>query len=318
MMVLRWVSAVAALCAHTAFGIEKTTPTSGFAVQYKKDIAQNIKCVDLSGNTVKKISPGDTVKFAHERSDKLIYWEKQLDYHCGKHALNSFFQAPMFSVQDLNAVADEIAKTPEFLQYEEAVGYTLQDLTWGALGNWHWWVLERALKNEGFDVTRMDDEATLTAALFQFQEGDAIVVNESGNHYYTIKNIDGLWYNLDSTSKAADVQRQEPLDTDALYDKLQELLDICTTKGDDGLENGALYAITTGADEAMDMATKVRTAVDKRKLLVQNQQDAAYAQSLQKQFAKEDANLSKRRMQDDAKLAKSLAKGSNQAYRRRR
>ncbi|CAF0796286.1 unnamed protein product [Adineta ricciae] len=120
---------------------------------------------------------------------KPIYHEKQRLMRCGLHSLNNLFQMPkLFTNHNLESIVREFDKRKLFNDYR-----TL----W--LGNYDLRILIEAINRCGFDVRQIDVYRGESFERLPWDSYFGLLINLNGAHWFTIKNLSGIYYNLDST-----------------------------------------------------------------------------------------------------------------------
>jgi josephin len=118
-----------------------------------------------------------------------IYHEKQQLMRCGLHSLNNLFQVPkLFTYRHLESIVREYDKRRLFNDYRTM---------W--LGNYDLRILIEAIHRHGFHVQQIDIDRGATLSQQPWSEYFGLLINLNGKHWFTIKNLDGVYYNLDST-----------------------------------------------------------------------------------------------------------------------
>jgi len=108
---------------------------------------------------------------------------------CGLHSLNNLFQIPkLFTQQHLESLVREYDKRKFFNDYR-----TL----W--LGNYDLRILIKAINRCGFDVRQIDIDHGELIYNLPWDLYFGLLINLNGAHWFTIKNLNGFYYNLDST-----------------------------------------------------------------------------------------------------------------------
>ncbi|KAL4478050.1 hypothetical protein ABPG72_013489 [Tetrahymena utriculariae] len=138
----------------------------------------------------------------------LIYWEKQgLDQLCGVHCINSLLQGPFFNEIELASIARELDDMEKQLMAvqgidsKEYLSYLAQDSQNVADdGNYSIQVLQAALKKMG--------QLTIESVDSQINKGQDLsteigFICNSDHHWFSIRQVDGVWYNLNSTNRRA-------------------------------------------------------------------------------------------------------------------
>ena len=130
-----------------------------------------------------------------KKNDKRkIYFEKQSkDKLCGLHCLNSLLQAPYFDIIQLSEIALELDKQESLLLNTNT--HENVDLD----GNYNIQVLTQALKQYDILLTQIHKEK-LNHILETHPNVEAFIFNSS-THWFSIRRIEGIWYDLNSTNK---------------------------------------------------------------------------------------------------------------------
>ncbi|EDK31541.1 josephin protein (macronuclear) [Tetrahymena thermophila SB210] len=138
----------------------------------------------------------------------LIYWEKQgLDQLCGVHCINSLLQGPFFNEIELASIArelDDLEKqlmAAQGMDSKEYLSYLAQDSQNVADdGNYSIQVLQAALKKMGnLNIESVDSEINKGQDL----STEIGFICNSDHHWFSIRQVDGIWYNLNSTNRRA-------------------------------------------------------------------------------------------------------------------
>lgn len=107
---------------------------------------------------------------------------------CGLHSLNNLFQIPkLFTRQNLDEIARQYDKRRFFNDYFDLF-----------VGNYDLRVLIEAIRRVGFDVRQVDFYREHLSTL-PWDSFFGLLINLSQSHWFTIKNLNGIYYNLDST-----------------------------------------------------------------------------------------------------------------------
>ena len=108
---------------------------------------------------------------------------------CGLHSLNNLFQTPkLFTRDHLEIFVQEYDKRTFFNDYRTLF-----------FGNYDLRILIRAIDRLGFDVRQIDLYHDQSWYRLPWDEYFGLLVNLNGKHWLTIKNLQGIYYNLDST-----------------------------------------------------------------------------------------------------------------------
>ncbi|CAF1032451.1 unnamed protein product [Rotaria sordida] len=120
-----------------------------------------------------------------------IYHEKQEYLRCGVHALNNLFQTPhLFTHEDL----DKIVR-----QYDKRYVDNEYGTLW--IGDYDLRILIEAIKKHGHTVRQINFYDNEPLQNLPWDSYFGLLINLNGEHWFTIKNFNGIYYNLDSTFK---------------------------------------------------------------------------------------------------------------------
>ncbi|CAF1220259.1 unnamed protein product [Adineta steineri] len=135
---------------------------------------------------------GDADEWARKQkliTNQPIYHEKQRLMRCGLHSLNNLFQIPkLFTNHHLESIVREYDKRKLFNDYR-----TL----W--LGNYDLRILIEAINRCGFNVRQINIYHGESIDKLPWDSYFGLLINLNGTHWFTIKNLNGIYYNLDST-----------------------------------------------------------------------------------------------------------------------
>ncbi|CAD8155914.1 unnamed protein product [Paramecium pentaurelia] len=128
---------------------------------------------------------------------QLIYWEKQgYDQLCGVHCINSLLQGPYFNEVDLATIAQELDRQEIELLGKTGHRYKSQNVAED--GNFSIQVLAEALKKLGdLSIESVDSKLNQNQDLSQ----ESGFICNSSAHWFAIRKIENIWYNLNSTNK---------------------------------------------------------------------------------------------------------------------
>ncbi len=136
-----------------------------------------------------------------------IYHEKQRLKRCGLHSLNNLFQIPkLFTNHHLESIVHEYDKRKIFNDYR-----TL----W--LGNYDLRILIEAINRCGFNVRQINIYHGEAIDQLPWDSYFGLLINLNGAHWFTIKNLNGIYYNLDSTLR-------KPIEIGQKQDLIQYLI----------------------------------------------------------------------------------------------
>ena len=125
---------------------------------------------------------------------KLVYFEKQSnDRLCGVHCLNSLLQAPYFDPVTLSEIGLRLDEMEQKLLGSNAEHSNVDDD-----GNYNIQVLTEALKVYGCEVRPLKPREAISL-LEKNEKVEGFIFNSS-THWYSIRKIDNIWFNLNSTN----------------------------------------------------------------------------------------------------------------------
>jgi josephin len=136
------------------------------------------------------------------KNEVKIYHEKQRLSRCGLHSLNNLFQIPkLFTYHYLETIVREYDKRTFFNDYR-----TL----W--LGDYDLRILIEAINRHGFSVRQINIYQNESISNLPWDSYFGLLINLNGAHWFTIKNVNGIYYNLDSTlRKPIEIGKKEHL-----------------------------------------------------------------------------------------------------------
>ena len=125
---------------------------------------------------------------------KVVYFEKQSnDRLCGLHCLNNLLQGPFLDIVTLSEIGIELDKRESELTGIKSQNNVDDD------GNYGVQVLEKALNMYGARLKLLKKRQAIS-----YVEGgndvEALIFNSS-THWYSIRKINGIWFNLNSTNE---------------------------------------------------------------------------------------------------------------------
>ena len=125
---------------------------------------------------------------------KVVYFEKQSnDRLCGVHCLNSLLQAPYFDPVTLSEIGLRLDEMERKLLGDNAEHANVDDD-----GNYNIQVLTEALKVYGCEVRPLKPREAISL-LEKNEKVEGLIFNSS-THWYSIRKIDNIWFNLNSTN----------------------------------------------------------------------------------------------------------------------
>jgi len=133
----------------------------------------------------------------------LLYHEQQVGKLCGVHTLNTLLQSPMFTEVDLAQIAAELDAMEQRFMAEGGVDsndylrFVAEESGNAAMdGNFSIQVLSKALEVWGLTATNLQNpEVAAEAKSPQLQEAFICNLEE---HWFTLRKIDGSWWNFNS------------------------------------------------------------------------------------------------------------------------
>ena len=127
---------------------------------------------------------------------KVVYFEKQSDDRlCGLHCLNNLLQGPFFDVITLSEIGIELDKIEQELTGMHSQNNVDND------GNFGIQVLERALGMHKVTLTLLKKRQAINYIEQGVNNVEALIFNSS-THWYSIRRINGIWFNLNSTNSS--------------------------------------------------------------------------------------------------------------------
>ena len=129
-----------------------------------------------------------------------IYFEKQSkDRLCGLHCLNSLMQGPFFDLIQLSEIALDIDKQENLLLGGKQSAHENVDDD----GNYNIQVLTMALNLYNASISPL--KAKQVISLIEQGENIESLIFNSSTHWFAIRKINNVWYDLNSTNKAPKV-----------------------------------------------------------------------------------------------------------------
>ncbi|CAF0715398.1 unnamed protein product [Adineta steineri] len=138
-----------------------------------------------------------------KQNDKnFIYHEKQEFLRCGIHSLNNLFQIPhLFTHKHLDSIVQEFDKKRVNNDY---------GTLW--IGDYDLSVLIEAINRCGYQVQQINLYNGESLSNRPWDSYFGLLININGAHWLTIKNVNGIYYNLDSTfSKPKQIGQKKDL-----------------------------------------------------------------------------------------------------------
>ena len=125
---------------------------------------------------------------------KVVYFEKQSnDRLCGLHCLNNLLQGPFLDIVTLSEIGIELDKLEHELTGMHSQNNVDDD------GNYGVQVLQKALSIYGANLKLLKKRQAISYVEGGDNTVEALIFNSS-THWYAIRKIDGIWFNLNSTN----------------------------------------------------------------------------------------------------------------------
>jgi ataxin-3 len=126
---------------------------------------------------------------------KVVYFEKQSDDRlCGLHCLNNLLQGPFLDIVTISQIGMQLDKEESSL-----TGVHSQNNVDDS-GNYSVQVLERALEMFGAKLKLLKKRQAISYVEGDGNNVEALIFNSS-THWYSIRKINGIWFNLNSTNE---------------------------------------------------------------------------------------------------------------------
>ena len=127
---------------------------------------------------------------------KIVYFEKQSDDRlCGLHCLNNLLQGPYLDVITLSEIGIQLDKIEQELTGVHSQNNVDND------GNFGIQVLQKALKLYGVTLDLLKRRQAINYIEQGANNVEALIFNSS-THWYSIRRINGIWFNLNSTNSS--------------------------------------------------------------------------------------------------------------------
>eukprot|EP01083_Nonionella_stella_P296646 1007696_1 len=136
-----------------------------------------------------------------------IYHEHQSSQLCARHCLNNLLQGQYFTEFDLSKIALDLDKEEQALLAQDGdenngliewLKHNPQSQNVSDDGNFSIQVLRRALSNLGLKIYHFGHEQVKQAQ--EHPEKETGFICNLQAHWFAIRRIGGLWYNLNSLS----------------------------------------------------------------------------------------------------------------------
>lgn len=134
---------------------------------------------------------------------KYVYFEKQSnDKLCGLHCLNSLLQSPIFDAISLAEIAQKLDELERKLYEEDLESFNAIKAVVGNVdddGNYNIQVLTEALKLLGTEISPLKQSECEKLLTESMETVEAFIFNSS-THWFAIRKICNVWFNLNSTN----------------------------------------------------------------------------------------------------------------------
>ena len=125
---------------------------------------------------------------------KFVYFEKQSnDRLCGLHCLNNLLQGPFLDIVTLSDIGIQLDREESQLTGVHSQNNVDDD------GNYGVQVLEKALNVYGANLRLLKKRQAISYVEDGNNNVEALIFNSS-SHWYAIRKINGIWFNLNSTN----------------------------------------------------------------------------------------------------------------------
>ncbi len=124
---------------------------------------------------------------------QVLYFEKQSANLCGQHCLNNLMQAPRFSLDNLMMVARQLDQEERSLLDDDS---EFESTNVDESGNFSLQVLRVSLNSYGILLTDSQHKSVASSDI-DLSKVEAFVCNLQ-EHWFTIRKIEGKWFNLNS------------------------------------------------------------------------------------------------------------------------
>lgn len=126
---------------------------------------------------------------------KKVYFEKQSnDRLCGLHCLNNLLQAPLIDIVTLSEIGIELDRIESQLTGVHSQNNVGDD------GNYNVQVLQKALNMFNADLKLLKKRQAISYVEGGNNNVEALIFNSS-SHWFSIRKINGIWFNLNSTNE---------------------------------------------------------------------------------------------------------------------
>lgn len=135
---------------------------------------------------------------------KYVYFEKQSGRFCGLHCINSLLQGPFFDAISLSQIGMKL-NDMELKLLDSTSKLYHKNANVDDDGNFNIQVLSEALKIHGCEIRHLKHNEILSIAQSNnYEHIDAFIFNSS-THWFTVRKIDGIWFNLNSTNHGPEI-----------------------------------------------------------------------------------------------------------------
>jgi ataxin-3 len=131
---------------------------------------------------------------------KVVYWERQAnDKLCGLHCINSLIQGPLFDAFGLGEIAQKLDEEEKKLYGEDPELSSKPSGNVDLDGNFNIQVLSEALRMYEVELIPLKKHEVEKLLVEKYDTLDAFIFNSS-THWFSIRKIDNIWFNLNSTN----------------------------------------------------------------------------------------------------------------------
>lgn len=135
-----------------------------------------------------------------EKKREYVYWELQNRYSqlCGMHCINALLQGPFVSEKKLFQIAKDLdEEQKKLLGDQEILGEDLSNMD--KTGNFNIQVITKALSEFNVELHPIKKNECQKKLSQKDNQIEAVVFNSS-SHWFCIRKIDNVWYNLNSAN----------------------------------------------------------------------------------------------------------------------
>jgi len=167
------------------------------------------------------VATEESVKPERSATVRYLYHEPQLSSLCGVHALNNLLQGPYFGAGDLGEIAARVETREREILHDAALAE--RSASSGHVdanfGDFSIEVLSAALEGHGLRLLNIASSEVVVqiASSPEHEEG---YLCHRGSHWFALRSIVGLWFNVDSR-----LERPRLLSDQELCDGVRSLRD---------------------------------------------------------------------------------------------